>query len=68
VSLGKIGATPVDARHRDMRIGPCSAGCASLRTGYFCAAQSKEFNQRTNAQQFGERQGIFPILGFDWRF
>ena len=26
------------------------------------------WNRRTNASQFGEQQGIFPILGFDWRF
>ena len=29
---------------------------------------SYNWNRRTNAQQFGEQQGIFPILGFDWRF
>jgi hypothetical protein len=26
------------------------------------------WNRRTNAQQFGEQQGVFPILGLDWRF
>ncbi len=26
------------------------------------------WNRRTNSQQFGEQQGIFPIVGFDWRF
>jgi hypothetical protein len=26
------------------------------------------WNRRTNTQQFGEQQGIFPILGLDWRF
>jgi len=26
------------------------------------------WNRRTNSQQLGEQQGIFPILGFDWRF
>jgi hypothetical protein len=26
------------------------------------------WNRRTNARQFGEQQGIFPVLGFDWRF
>jgi hypothetical protein len=25
-------------------------------------------NRRTNTQQFDERQGVFPIPGFDWRF
>jgi len=25
-------------------------------------------DRRSNAQQFGEQQGIFSILGFDWRF
>jgi hypothetical protein len=29
---------------------------------------SSSWNRRTNRQQFGEQQGIFPILGFDWRF
>ena len=29
---------------------------------------SYRWNRRTNAQQFGEQQGLFPILGFDWRF
>ena len=29
---------------------------------------SYSWNRRTNAQQFGEQQGIFPIVGFDWRF
>jgi len=29
---------------------------------------SYTWNRRTNAQQFGEQQGIFPIAGFDWRF
>ena len=29
---------------------------------------SYSWNRRTNSQQFGEQQGIFPILGFDWRF
>jgi hypothetical protein len=29
---------------------------------------SYSWNRRTNAQQFGEQQGIFPILGLDWRF
>ena len=29
---------------------------------------SYSWNRRTNARQFGEQQGIFPILGFDWRF
>ncbi len=29
---------------------------------------SYTWNRRANAQQFGEQQGIFPILGFDWRF
>jgi outer membrane receptor for ferrienterochelin and colicin len=26
------------------------------------------WNTRTNEQYFGEQQGIFPILGIDWRF
>jgi hypothetical protein len=26
------------------------------------------WNRRINTQQFGEQQGIFPILGLDWRF
>jgi hypothetical protein len=26
------------------------------------------WNRRSNTLQFGEQQGIFPILGFDWRF
>src|SRR3954453_3695139 len=26
------------------------------------------WNRRTNTQQFGDQQGIFPILGLDWRF
>jgi hypothetical protein len=29
---------------------------------------SASWNRRTNAEQFGEQQGIFPILGFDLRF
>jgi hypothetical protein len=29
---------------------------------------SYTWNRRTNIQQFGEQQGIFPILGLDWRF
>ncbi len=29
---------------------------------------SYTWNRRTNTEQFGEQQGIFPILGFDWRF
>jgi hypothetical protein len=29
---------------------------------------SYNWNRRTNARQFGEQQGIFPILGLDWRF
>jgi hypothetical protein len=29
---------------------------------------SYTWNRRTNTQQFGEQQGVFPILGFDWRF
>jgi hypothetical protein len=29
---------------------------------------SYSWNRRTNTEQFGEQQGIFPILGFDWRF
>ncbi len=29
---------------------------------------SYNWNRRTNALQFGEQQGIFPILGLDWRF
>ncbi len=29
---------------------------------------SYSWNRRTNAQQFGGQQGLFPILGFDWRF
>jgi hypothetical protein len=29
---------------------------------------SYSWNRRTNAQQFGEQQGIFPVLGLDWRF
>ncbi len=26
------------------------------------------WNRRTNALEFNEQQGIFPIIGFDWRF
>jgi hypothetical protein len=26
------------------------------------------WNRRTNAQETNEQQGVFPILGFDWRF
>lgn len=26
------------------------------------------WNRRTNAEQFGEQQGVFPILGLDWKF
>lgn len=26
------------------------------------------WNRNTNAQQFGEQLGIFPVLGLDWRF
>ena len=29
---------------------------------------SYNWNRRTNSQQFGEQQGIFPVLGLDWRF
>jgi hypothetical protein len=29
---------------------------------------SYNWNRRSNTEQFGEQQGIFPILGFDWRF
>jgi hypothetical protein len=29
---------------------------------------SYTWNRRSNSQQFGEQQGIFPILGLDWRF
>ena len=29
---------------------------------------SYSWNRRTNARQFGEQQGLFPILGLDWRF
>jgi hypothetical protein len=29
---------------------------------------SYSWNRRTNAEQFGEQQGIFPMLGLDWRF
>jgi hypothetical protein len=29
---------------------------------------SYSWNRRTNSRQLGEQQGIFPILGFDWRF
>ena len=29
---------------------------------------SYQWNRRTNTEQFGEQQGIFPILGLDWRF
>jgi hypothetical protein len=29
---------------------------------------SYNWNRGTNTEQFGEQQGIFPILGFDWRF
>jgi hypothetical protein len=29
---------------------------------------SYSWNRRTNTQQFGEQQGIFPIFGLDWRF
>ena len=29
---------------------------------------SYSWNRRINAEQFGEQQGIFPILGLDWRF
>ena len=29
---------------------------------------SYNWNRRTNSQQFGEQQGVFPVLGFDWRF
>src|SRR4030095_16294259 len=47
---GKIGATRVDAKHCDIRIGPRSAGCAFLRSGYFCAAQSTEFQIPTSVQ------------------
>ena len=26
------------------------------------------WNRRTNTQEYTEQQGIFPILGFEWRF
>ncbi len=29
---------------------------------------SYSWNRRINAQQFGEQQGVFPVLGLDWRF
>ena len=29
---------------------------------------SYTWNRRTNTQQFGEQQGLFPIIGLDWRF
>jgi hypothetical protein len=29
---------------------------------------SYAWNRRTNTPQFGEQQGLFPILGLDWRF
>ena len=29
---------------------------------------SYSWNRRTNTQQFGKQQGIFPIAGLDWRF
>jgi hypothetical protein len=27
-----------------------------------------QWNRRTNTQEFGEQQGLFPILGLEWRF
>jgi hypothetical protein len=32
------------------------------------AAAQDTWNRRSNTQQFGDQQGIFPILGVDWRF
>jgi len=29
---------------------------------------SYNWNRRTNSEQLGEQQGIFPLLGLDWRF
>lgn len=29
---------------------------------------ASSWNRRTNTQQFGKQQGIFPIVGLDWRF
>ena len=29
---------------------------------------SYSWNRRSNTQQFGEQQGIFPVVGLDWRF
>ncbi len=26
------------------------------------------WNRRSNTQRFGEQQGLFPIVGLDWRF
>jgi hypothetical protein len=26
------------------------------------------WNRRTNSLDFNEQQGLFPIIGFDWRF
>jgi DNA-binding NarL/FixJ family response regulator len=51
VTLGKIGATPLEAKHCDIRIARRSAACAFLRTGQFCAAQSKESNIATSVQR-----------------
>ncbi len=29
---------------------------------------SYSWNRRTNVQQFGEQQGVFPIVGLEWQF
>jgi hypothetical protein len=58
----------VDAKHLDIRIGPPSAGCAFLRTGYFCAAQAKEFNIATSVQcGFQPSEQVASVLRRDAR-
>jgi len=49
-----------------------SCATSDTREGPFASASSMQapssWNRRTNTQQFGEQQGLFSILGLDWRF
>jgi hypothetical protein len=59
--------TPRDLAFRP-RLSRALAAFIMLNLVGTAAAAQDTWKRRTNTQRFGVQQGIFAILGLDWRF
>ena len=66
--LAKVGNNVTNLDMYNLSWDPSIDDPADIRKKAEWAATFHNWNRKQNALEFSEQQGLFPILGFEWRF